>query len=101
SWYVQYQKYTYNHTSAERLQLIEFILWIRIRKGNSLLERYYICRAINRTHQRCFQNRSFTSKRISESSWYNSIVSTTLSNYCLLLTIARHANNIQKLSNTC
>jgi hypothetical protein len=44
----------------------------------------HISRTIDRTHQRCFQNRSFTSKRISESSWYNSIISTTLSKYCLL-----------------
>ena len=73
----------YNHTSADRLQLINFYLWIRIRTGNSFLE-IHIRRAINRTYQRCFQNRSFTSKRISESSWYNSIISTTLSNYCLL-----------------
>jgi hypothetical protein len=93
----------YNHTSADRLQLINFYLWFRIRTGNSFWE-IHIRRAINRTHQRCFQNRSFTSKRISESSWYNSIVSTTLSNYCLLQLqdIARHAaNNIQKIANTC
>jgi hypothetical protein len=28
----------YNHTSADRLQLINFYLWFRIRTGNSLWE---------------------------------------------------------------
>jgi hypothetical protein len=60
----------YNHTSADRLQFLNFYK-IRIRTVNSFLERH-ICRTINRTHQRCFQNRSLTRKRISESSWYNS-----------------------------
>ena len=45
----------YNHISADRLQLINFYLRFLIRTGNSFLERY-ISRAINRIHQRCFQN---------------------------------------------
>ena len=84
----------YNHISADRLQLINFYLRFLIRTGNSFLERY-ISRAINRIHQRCFQNRSFISKRISESSWYNSIIR-YYSIKLLFITIARHANNKSK-----
>jgi uncharacterized protein len=51
--------------------------------GNLFLERH-ISRAIDRTHQRRLQNRSLTINRLSESSWYDSAVSTTLSNHYLL-----------------
>ncbi|MGB7636929.1 MAG: hypothetical protein WBL88_05085, partial [Nitrososphaeraceae archaeon] len=72
----------YNNTSSDRLQLIEFY-GSELGKAIHCLERH-ISRAINRTHQRCLQNRSFTSKRVPESSWYNSTLSATLSNHCLL-----------------
>ena len=72
----------YNNTS-DRLQLIEFYQRIWIRTGNLFLERY-ISRTIDRTYQRCFQNRSLTSKKLSESSWTSTPISTTLSNHCLL-----------------
>jgi hypothetical protein len=40
--------------------------------------------ATDRTHQRCFQNRSLTNKRLSESSWTSTPISTDLSNHFLL-----------------
>jgi hypothetical protein len=64
----------YNNTSSDRLQLINFY-------ASELGQTIYS--EIDRT-QRLFQDRSFTSKGISESSWYNSIVNSTLSNHCLL-----------------
>ena len=51
----------YNNTSSDRLQLIEFYE-SELGQSNLFLERH-ISRAINRTYQRRFQNRSFTNKR--------------------------------------
>ena len=68
-------------TSSDRLQLIEFYeseLGQAIHSGRSTFI------DINRTYQRCLQNRSFTNKRISESSWTSTAISTDLSNHCLL-----------------
>ena len=39
---------------------------------------------VNRTYQRCLQNRPIINKRVSESIWHNSTISTDLSNHCLL-----------------
>ena len=52
----------YNNTSSDRLQLIDFY---ESELGQVIYSwRSISSRTINRTHQRCLQNRSFTSKRI-------------------------------------
>ena len=72
----------YNHTS-KRQTAIDRILWIRIRTGNSFLE-IHIRRTIDRTYQRGFQNRSFTSKRASESNGNSTVIGIDLSDHGLL-----------------
>jgi len=50
----------------------------------SIISCSYFCQFLLMALNKAIFSRSFTTKRISESSWYNSIVSTILSNYCLL-----------------
>src|ERR1051326_2873497 len=72
----------YNNTSSDRLQLIEFY---ESELGQIIYSERHIRRTIDGTYQRYLQNRSLTSKRVSESSWTSTAISTDLSNnHCLL-----------------
>ena len=71
----------YNNTSSNRLQLIEFY-------ESKLGQVIYSWRSISIEplieHKGVFRIESLTNKRISESSWTSTPISTTLSNHCLL-----------------
>jgi hypothetical protein len=84
NWYVCPVSQIYSHTSSDRLQLVEFY-------ESELGQVVYSWRSIsvepliNRTYQRRFQNRSFASKRVSESSSNSTIIGIGLSDHHDLL----------------